>query len=76
MIASRPVKDLAAKDCVLFLWTTNQHLDFAMSALKAWSFTYKSLYVWDKVSMASSADVNAVPNPNLGVWDFSFTSLK
>jgi peptide/nickel transport system substrate-binding protein len=32
--------------------------------------------VWDKVPMASSADVNAVPNENLGVWDFSFTSLK
>jgi peptide/nickel transport system substrate-binding protein len=31
--------------------------------------------VWDKVSMAASADVNAVANPNLGVWDFSFTSL-
>jgi peptide/nickel transport system substrate-binding protein len=32
--------------------------------------------VWDKVPMASSADVNAVANENLGVWDFSFTSLK
>jgi peptide/nickel transport system substrate-binding protein len=32
--------------------------------------------VWDKVSMAASADVRAVPNENLGVWDFSFTSLK
>ena len=32
--------------------------------------------VWDKVSMAHSKDVNAVPNENLGVWDFAFTSLK
>jgi peptide/nickel transport system substrate-binding protein len=32
--------------------------------------------VWDKVSMAHSADVSAVPNENLGVWDFAFTSLK
>jgi peptide/nickel transport system substrate-binding protein len=32
--------------------------------------------VWDKVPMASSKDVNAVPNENLGVWDFSFTSLR
>ena len=32
--------------------------------------------VWDKVSMAHSADVNAVPNENLGVWDFAFTSLR
>jgi peptide/nickel transport system substrate-binding protein len=32
--------------------------------------------VWDKVPMAASADVNAVPNENLGVWDFAFTSLR
>jgi len=31
--------------------------------------------VWDKIAMASSADVNAVPNDNLGIWDFSFTSV-
>ena len=29
--------------------------------------------VWDKVPMAHSADVNAVANENLGVWDFSYT---
>jgi peptide/nickel transport system substrate-binding protein len=32
--------------------------------------------VWDKVPMASSADVHAVANENLGVWDFAFTSLR
>jgi len=32
--------------------------------------------VWDKVSMAHSADVNGVPNENLGIWDFAFTSLR
>ena len=32
--------------------------------------------VWDKVPMAHSADVNGVPNENLGVWDFAFTSLR
>ena len=32
--------------------------------------------VWDKVAMASSADVAAVANEQLGVWDFSFTALR
>jgi peptide/nickel transport system substrate-binding protein len=32
--------------------------------------------VWDKVSMLHSADVRAVPNENLGVWDLAFTSLR
>ena len=32
--------------------------------------------VWDKVPMAHSEDVNGVPNENLGVWDFAFTSVR
>jgi peptide/nickel transport system substrate-binding protein len=32
--------------------------------------------VWDRVSMVHSQDVHAVANENLGVWDFSFTSLR
>jgi peptide/nickel transport system substrate-binding protein len=32
--------------------------------------------VWDKVPMAHSADVKAVANENLGVWDFAFSSLR
>ena len=31
--------------------------------------------VWDKVPMAHSKDVDGVPNENLGVWDFAFTSV-
>ena len=32
--------------------------------------------VWDKIPMAHSADVAAVANENLGVWDFAFTALR
>jgi peptide/nickel transport system substrate-binding protein len=32
--------------------------------------------VWDKVPMAHSKDVDGVPNEQLGVWDFAFTSVK
>ena len=32
--------------------------------------------VWDKTPMAHSADVATVANETLGVWDFSFTSLR
>ena len=53
VIASRPVASIAAADCVLFLWTTNQHLRIALGVLEAWGFTYKSNYVWgkDKISL-------------------------
>jgi peptide/nickel transport system substrate-binding protein len=32
--------------------------------------------VWDKTPMAASADVDAVVNEQLGVWDFAYISLK
>ena len=49
VIESRAVRDIAAADCVLFLWSTSQHLDIAITVLKAWGFEYKSNYVWDKI---------------------------
>jgi N6-adenosine-specific RNA methylase IME4 len=52
-IKSRPVCDIAAKDCVLFLWSTNQHLRIAMDVLEAWGFEYKSNYVWGKDSIGT-----------------------
>jgi N6-adenosine-specific RNA methylase IME4 len=47
-IAFRKVADIAAPDCVLFLWTTNQHLRIALGVMEAWGFAYKSNYVWGK----------------------------
>jgi peptide/nickel transport system substrate-binding protein len=32
--------------------------------------------VWDKIPMAHSADVAAVANEGLGIWDFAFTALR
>jgi N6-adenosine-specific RNA methylase IME4 len=48
VIASRPVASIAAKDAVLFLWTTNQHLRIAIGVLESWGFEYKSNYIWGK----------------------------
>jgi len=53
VIASRPVKDIAAKDCVLFSWTTNQHLRIAIGVLEAWGFEYKSHYIWRKPKIST-----------------------
>jgi N6-adenosine-specific RNA methylase IME4 len=48
VIASRPVASIAARDCVLFMWTTNQHLRIALGVMEAWGFEYKSNYCWAK----------------------------
>jgi N6-adenosine-specific RNA methylase IME4 len=48
VIAARDVPSISAKDCVLFLWTPNQHLRTAIGVMEAWGFTYKSNYCWGK----------------------------
>lgn len=53
IIKSRPVQDIAADDCVLFLWATVPMLDVALDVLKAWGFTYRSHMIWDKVHIGT-----------------------
>lgn len=48
-ICALPVKDLAAQDCVLFLWATAPKLPEALEVMKSWGFKYKTCIVWDKV---------------------------
>jgi len=48
-ICALPVKELAAKDCALFLWVTLPTLQEAFSVIEAWGFTYKTVaFVWVK----------------------------
>jgi N6-adenosine-specific RNA methylase IME4 len=52
-----PVETIAAPDCVLFLWTTWPHLQWALSLIEAWGFEYKSCaFCWTK------------PQIGLGYW--------
>lgn len=45
-----PVGEIADKDCLLFLWVTNPHLDQGIELLKAWGFKWATVgFVWDKV---------------------------
>lgn len=37
-----PVGDLAAEDCVLFLWATWPHLPLALQLIEGWGFVYKT----------------------------------
>ena len=49
VIKARPVAEVAARDCVLFLWATAPMLPEALDVMAAWGFAYKSHLVWDKV---------------------------
>ena len=46
-----PVNEISKDDCLLFMWTTNPHLDQAIELGKAWGFEYKTVaFVWDKMN--------------------------
>lgn len=48
-ICALPVKNIAADDCVLFMWATYPKLKEALDVIKAWGFTYKTIgFQWVK----------------------------
>lgn len=47
-ICARPVRDIAAPDCALFLWATVPMLPDALRVTSAWGFDYKSHCIWAK----------------------------
>ena len=52
-IMAMPVRDLAAKDAHLFLWTTGPCLQQAFAVMEAWGFRYSTLaFVWTKLRKA------------------------
>jgi len=43
------VPGVASENCLLFLWSTNPHLDQAIELMKAWGFSWATVgFVWDK----------------------------
>lgn len=55
-IQNLPVKDLAADDCVLFLWVTFPCLEEGLELIKAWGFTYKTCaFNWVKRNKKSDS---------------------
>jgi N6-adenosine-specific RNA methylase IME4 len=50
-IKALPVRELAAKDCALFIWTIDTHVAMALDVITAWGFTYKTrAFVWAKTN--------------------------
>jgi len=44
-----PIPDLCEDNAVLFLWVTSPLLESCFPVIRAWGFTYKASFVWDKV---------------------------
>lgn len=63
-ICDLPIKDIAEKDSVLFLWATYPMLKEALMVIEAWGFQYKSIaFQWIKLNKK-----NGKPFYGLGRW--------
>jgi len=47
-IRQLPIKELAAEQCSLFLWTTHTFLPDALKLIEEWGFKYFCCITWDK----------------------------
>lgn len=55
-IQELPVQNLAAKDCVLFLWVTWPCLEEGLELIRAWGFKYKTCgFCWVKRNKKSDS---------------------
>ena len=54
-ITALPVKELADRDAILFLWTTLPMIQEALQVIKAWGLEYKTTaFVWVKLARHSN----------------------
>lgn len=68
-IASLPVEQLAADDCVLFLWICWPTLPEALDIIKAWGFQYKTCgFNWIKGSSLPLFPDDFKDKMGLGYW--------
>ena len=45
-----PIQKITSDDCLLFLWTTNPHLEQSIALGNAWGFKYRTVgFVWNKM---------------------------
>jgi N6-adenosine-specific RNA methylase IME4 len=65
--ATGPVADIAADDCVLFLWATDPLRPHALDRIKAWGVEYKTVaFYWVKLNSAAKHDADVFTG--LGYW--------
>jgi N6-adenosine-specific RNA methylase IME4 len=68
-LASLPVADLAADNCVLFMWICWPVLEQSLRLLKAWDFTYKTCgFSWMKADPYRLWALEEDVRMGLGYW--------
>ena len=66
-LRSLPVRELAADNCVLFLWAVDPLLPRALDLIRAWGFEYKTVgFYWVKLNTSQRGDAGYFTG--LGYW--------
>lgn len=64
-LLNMPVAEIAAKDCILHLWTISSHVDQAIELAGRWGFAFKSLgFIWVKMQKGDPD----TPKMGMGKW--------
>ena len=67
-IISLPIKDIADKNCYLFIWVTSPFIEKVFKIIKSWSFKYSTIaFVWIKMKN----DMSAIRKDGLGKYTIS-----
>jgi N6-adenosine-specific RNA methylase IME4 len=62
-LADLLIADVVAKDCALFMWTVDSHVDQAIDLARAWGFRFKTIaFVWAKTN------ANGTFRIGMGYW--------
>ena len=61
-ICALNIKDIAADDCALFMWTTNAHLPHALDIIETWGFTYRTI-AFNWVKKYPNGNLRVLPGP-------------
>ena len=69
-ICELPIKYISADDCILFMWSTDQHLNDALKVIDAWGFKYSTVgFYWVKKYHTGSFCYN------VGCWTMKSVEL-
>lgn len=62
-LSAMRIPEIAADDCVLWLWSVNALLDDAVALMSDWGFDYKNCLTWAKTNNGGTA-----PAFGMGFW--------
>lgn len=69
-LSAIPVREIATKDCALFMWAVDSHLDEAIRLGEAWGFKFKTIaFVWAKTTASGKFRIG------MGYWSRKQTEV-